>query len=162
MACAHDGFHSIGTSYDRRRGVLVYFWTCERCGARLRDARRERYRPSYVPRGYERFPSRAPLTAAPLHGLEADVSVQLKLAHVAFVEQQVHVPEHLGYYVIVRDSDDVRADRVKPRSERTDHSRHRQSGRPHAEVLSALVEDDTVGFLVPSPRRWSPPCMTRR
>jgi hypothetical protein len=55
MACAHDGFHAIRTTYDRRSGVLVYFWACERCGARLGDARRERYRPSYDPHGSERF-----------------------------------------------------------------------------------------------------------
>jgi hypothetical protein len=48
MACSHDGFHGICTSYDRKRGVLVYFWTCERCGARLHEARREEYRPSFV------------------------------------------------------------------------------------------------------------------
>ena len=53
--CAHDGFHSIGTSYDRRSGVLVFHWTCERCGARLSEARRERYRPSFDPRGNEPF-----------------------------------------------------------------------------------------------------------
>jgi hypothetical protein len=55
MACAHDGFHAIGTSYDRRSGLLVYFWACECCGARLGDARRERYRPTYDPHGNKRF-----------------------------------------------------------------------------------------------------------
>ena len=55
MACAHDGFHAIRTTYDRRSGVLVYFWACEYCGARLGDARREHYRPSYDPHGSERF-----------------------------------------------------------------------------------------------------------
>jgi hypothetical protein len=55
MACAHDGFHAIRTTYDRRSGVLVYFWACERCDARLGDARREHYRPSYDPYGNERF-----------------------------------------------------------------------------------------------------------
>ena len=55
IACAHDGFHAIGTNYDRRKCVLVYFWACERCGARLGDARREPYRPSYDPHGNERF-----------------------------------------------------------------------------------------------------------
>ena len=48
MACRHDDFHSILTSYDRRRGVLVYHWVCERCGTRLGEARRERYRPLFV------------------------------------------------------------------------------------------------------------------
>ena len=55
IACAHDGFHAIGTKYDRRNGVLIYFWACECCGTRLGDARRERYRPSYDPKGNEPF-----------------------------------------------------------------------------------------------------------
>jgi hypothetical protein len=55
MACPHDGFHDIRTAYDRRRGLLVFHWTCERCGARLSEARREPYRPSFDPRGNERF-----------------------------------------------------------------------------------------------------------
>jgi hypothetical protein len=55
MACAHDGFHAIRTRYDRHTGVLLYFWACEGCGARLGDARRERYRPSFDPHGHERF-----------------------------------------------------------------------------------------------------------
>jgi hypothetical protein len=50
-ACSHDGFHAIRTEYDRRKGVLVYFWACECCDARLGEARRERYRPSYDPDG---------------------------------------------------------------------------------------------------------------
>jgi hypothetical protein len=54
MACAHDGFHGIGSAYDRRRGVLVYFWTCDLCGKRLREARRVEYRPGFDPRGNER------------------------------------------------------------------------------------------------------------
>jgi hypothetical protein len=55
MACLHDGFHGISSWYDRRRGVLVYYWTCERCGARLREALREEYRPTYDPHGPRRF-----------------------------------------------------------------------------------------------------------
>jgi len=55
MACPHDGFHTIHTAYDRRREVLVYFWTCERCGERLDEARREAYRPAYDPHGNDRF-----------------------------------------------------------------------------------------------------------
>jgi hypothetical protein len=51
MKCSHDGFHGIGTTYDRSRGVLVYFWTCDRCGERLREARRDEYRPSFIPHG---------------------------------------------------------------------------------------------------------------
>jgi hypothetical protein len=35
--------------------VLVYHWTCERCGARLSEAGREPYRPAFDPRGNERF-----------------------------------------------------------------------------------------------------------
>ena len=38
VACSHDGFHAIHSRYDRRDGVLVYYWTCERCGARLNEA----------------------------------------------------------------------------------------------------------------------------
>jgi hypothetical protein len=55
MACAHDGYHGIRTAYDRRRGLLFFHWTCERCGARLSEARREQYRPSFDPRGNETF-----------------------------------------------------------------------------------------------------------
>jgi hypothetical protein len=55
VACSHDGFHAIRTEYDRDRGVLLYFWTCERCGARLREARREQYRPSFDPHGNDGF-----------------------------------------------------------------------------------------------------------
>jgi hypothetical protein len=55
MACSHQGFHSVRSAYDRRHGVLVYFWTCERCGARLDEARREDYRPAFDPHGNDRF-----------------------------------------------------------------------------------------------------------
>lgn len=55
MDCTHDSFHSIHSSYDHRRGLLVYHWYCERCGARLSEARREPYRPHYDPHGNERF-----------------------------------------------------------------------------------------------------------
>ncbi|MBD0282666.1 MAG: hypothetical protein ICV69_10805 [Thermoleophilaceae bacterium] len=54
MDCMHDGFHGIRSSYDRRRGVPVYFWTCERCGVRLQELRREPYRSRFDPRGNER------------------------------------------------------------------------------------------------------------
>jgi hypothetical protein len=54
MSCQHEGFHGIHTSLDRS-GVLVYFWNCERCGRRLREARREEYRPAFDPHGHERF-----------------------------------------------------------------------------------------------------------
>jgi hypothetical protein len=54
--CAHEGFHEIRSSYDQPRGLLLFFWSCERCGARLNEARREPYRPAFDPRGNERFP----------------------------------------------------------------------------------------------------------
>jgi hypothetical protein len=55
MACAHDGFHGIRSTYDHVRGVLVFFWSCERCGARLRELHREAYRPRFDPRGNDRL-----------------------------------------------------------------------------------------------------------
>jgi hypothetical protein len=55
MACTHEGFHGINSRYDQRRGLLVFFWSCERCGARLRELHREEYRPRFDPRGNERF-----------------------------------------------------------------------------------------------------------
>jgi len=55
MSCEHAGFHEIRTVYDRRRGVLVYFWRCERCCARLGEARREEYRPQFDPHGNRPF-----------------------------------------------------------------------------------------------------------
>jgi hypothetical protein len=55
MTCSHEGFHEISTAYDRDSGVLRYFWTCERCGAQLREARREEYRPSFDPHGNDGF-----------------------------------------------------------------------------------------------------------
>jgi hypothetical protein len=60
MSCRHQGFHAIQTAYDRRGGVLVYFWLCEACGERLGEARRESYRPKYDPRGSERSRSVMP------------------------------------------------------------------------------------------------------
>jgi hypothetical protein len=58
MDCAHDGFHGISSSYDRLRGVLVYHWTCERCGAQLSVARREPYRPAFDPYGAQAYRGR--------------------------------------------------------------------------------------------------------
>jgi hypothetical protein len=52
--CDHDGYHAIQTAYDHSGGELVYFWTCERCGMRLREARREAYRPAFDPSGNKR------------------------------------------------------------------------------------------------------------
>ncbi len=87
MGCTHDGFHSIRTSYDRRRGVLVYFWICEGCGERLAEARRESYRPAYDPHGTARFLR----SGGPEH---AHIPAQM-LPDAAGVDQQVDVPEHL-------------------------------------------------------------------
>jgi hypothetical protein len=61
MSCSHNGYHAIRTMYDRRRGVLVYEWTCERCGEALGVARREPYRPEFDPRGNERVMRRGAL-----------------------------------------------------------------------------------------------------
>jgi hypothetical protein len=55
MTCAHEGFHAIRTKYDQPQGVLIYFWTCERCGARLGEAHRLAYRPTYEPNGNGQF-----------------------------------------------------------------------------------------------------------
>jgi hypothetical protein len=55
MSCSHDGYHAIRSSYDRHSGLLVYHWACERCGARLKEARRERYQPRFDPHGNDRF-----------------------------------------------------------------------------------------------------------
>jgi hypothetical protein len=62
MPCPHDGYHAISSSYDRRRGLLVYHWTCERCGERLEEARREPYRPLFDPRGNDPFVGGAALS----------------------------------------------------------------------------------------------------
>jgi hypothetical protein len=53
--CAHEGFHDIRSAYDRRHGVMTFVWTCARCGAELRELRREPYRPRYEPRGNDPF-----------------------------------------------------------------------------------------------------------
>jgi hypothetical protein len=55
MVCRHDGFHGISSAYDRRRGILVFHWTCEGCGTRLKEAAREEYRPEFDPDGNRRF-----------------------------------------------------------------------------------------------------------
>jgi hypothetical protein len=60
MACKHDTFHSLRSSYDRGTGLLVYYWVCERCGVELQEARREPYRPQYDPHGNDRFLSAQP------------------------------------------------------------------------------------------------------
>jgi hypothetical protein len=65
MSCTHDGFHEIRTAYDRHGGVLEYFWTCENCGVRLHEARREEYRPSFDPNGNDRFLASLGVLASP-------------------------------------------------------------------------------------------------
>jgi hypothetical protein len=54
MKCSHEGFHSVRSQYNRRSGVLVYLWTCDSCGARLKEAQRMSYRPSFDPHGNEK------------------------------------------------------------------------------------------------------------
>jgi hypothetical protein len=53
--CAHDGFHEIRSSYDRERGELAFLLACERCGATLREVRRQSYRPIFNPRGNDGY-----------------------------------------------------------------------------------------------------------
>ena len=55
--CSHDGFHSVRSDYDRRQGILRFHWTCDDCGARLAEAHRSEYRPSFEPLGNERHSS---------------------------------------------------------------------------------------------------------
>lgn len=55
MHCRHKGFHTIRSRYDQSTGVLVFVWTCEHCGERLREATRLEYRPAFDPRGNDRY-----------------------------------------------------------------------------------------------------------
>lgn len=55
MPCSHQGFRSISSGYERRRRVLIFFWTCERCGERLGEAGRTSYRPQFEPRGNDPY-----------------------------------------------------------------------------------------------------------
>jgi hypothetical protein len=55
MACRHDGFREIRSSYDADGGMLVYHWTCEGCSERLGEAARTPYRPSFDPRGNDDY-----------------------------------------------------------------------------------------------------------
>jgi hypothetical protein len=55
MACAHDSYRTFDSHYDFRRGVLVYYWRCESCQARLEEATRLDYRPSFDPGGNDKF-----------------------------------------------------------------------------------------------------------
>lgn len=55
MDCKHDEFHTVRSSYDQDAGVLLFFWTCERCGERLNEALREQYRPRFDPHGNDPY-----------------------------------------------------------------------------------------------------------
>lgn len=96
MACPHDGFHAIASSYDRHRGLLIYHWTCERCGARLSEARRQPYRPAYDPYGAQAHRDRRAVPGETgLARLEHREAVPLDLPRAAVAGQQVQVAEHL-------------------------------------------------------------------
>jgi hypothetical protein len=55
MECKHDQFHTVRSAYDPAEGVLVFFWSCERCGERLNEAAREPYRPQFDPHGNDAY-----------------------------------------------------------------------------------------------------------
>jgi len=55
LRCAHDEFHTVRSAYDHGRALLVFYWACERCGARLHEIGREEYSPRFDPRGNEKF-----------------------------------------------------------------------------------------------------------
>ena len=55
MNCSHDGYHAVRSEYDRSRGLLVYAWVCESCGARLKVVTEQPYRPHYDSNGNQRF-----------------------------------------------------------------------------------------------------------
>ena len=96
MACAHDDFHAIASSYDRRQGLLIYHWTCERCGARLSEARRQPYRPAYDPYGAQAHrDGRAVPGETELARLEHGQPMPLDLPRAPVAGQQVQVAEHL-------------------------------------------------------------------
>jgi hypothetical protein len=94
MGCLHDGFHAITTTYDRDRGVLVYLWICKGCGARLGEARRQEYRPSFDPRGNDHW-LHSEAEGRPSAGLEDAQPVALGLPDAPVVQQQVDVAEDL-------------------------------------------------------------------
>ena len=37
MDCRHQGFYSVGSSYDRERKLLTFFSYCDECGTRLAE-----------------------------------------------------------------------------------------------------------------------------
>jgi hypothetical protein len=55
MACRHDGYREIRSTYDADTATLVYHWTCEGCSERLGEAARTAYRPSFDPRGNDEY-----------------------------------------------------------------------------------------------------------
>lgn len=55
MACDHHGYHTVRSEYHPGPELLIYLWICERCGARLGEARRMRYRPRFNPRGNDGY-----------------------------------------------------------------------------------------------------------
>lgn len=55
MECKHEEFHAVRSAYDKAEGLLVFFWTCECCGARLDEAAREAYRPQFDPHGNDAY-----------------------------------------------------------------------------------------------------------
>ena len=54
MRCRHEGFHQVRAKYDRDLRMLIFVWTCETCGTRLGEFRREAYRPHFDRRGNQR------------------------------------------------------------------------------------------------------------
>jgi hypothetical protein len=62
VKCKHEGFHTITSSYDRVRRVLIYFRRCDECGARVAEVRRLAYEPRFDRHGSDRFlPARPPV-----------------------------------------------------------------------------------------------------
>jgi hypothetical protein len=55
MACTHSGFHGTCSRYDPVRELLVYFWVCEECGVRLKEYKRETYKPRFDPQAHRRY-----------------------------------------------------------------------------------------------------------
>jgi hypothetical protein len=53
-ACAHEGFHSATSRYDRRAGLLRFLTVCDCCGAEVREVTRLPYRPRFS--GYRNRP----------------------------------------------------------------------------------------------------------
>jgi hypothetical protein len=54
MQCAHQGFHTISSSYDRATRVLAFFRRCDDCGARVAEVGRFAYEPRFAAMPVER------------------------------------------------------------------------------------------------------------